>query len=244
MLSQIYFFLLIFCYGMFRFNEYELLMKRIEKNIRDKRKKPTLSYISTTVANSSLHPSPNLLSPSVPSQVTVTTSVSLPPPITTPLPVSSIITSSKSANNLLDSTKSFEHNNDMITNLSSSNLPIEVSTSQTVYFNSIDQNTDKFLTGIDLSNNISVDSKTPLNNVLTVNQPELLVHSIKKDSEMYKSIENTSRLDYFKSDFNSFHDSINHDSRQHTEDNYVSDLSKNLPILDPLNLKGISLFRV
>lgn len=229
---------------MFRFNEYELLMKRIEKNIRDKRKKPTLSYISTTVANSSLHPSPNLLSPSVPSQVTVPTSVSLPPPITTPLPVSSIITISKSANNLLDSTKSFEHNNDMITNLSSSNLPIEVSTSQTVYFNSIDQNTDKFLTGINLSNNISVNSKTPLNNVLTISQPELLVHSIKKDSEMYKSIENTSRLDSFKSGFNSFHDSINHDSSQHTEDNYVSDLSKNLPILDPLNLKGISLFRV
>ncbi|CAH8512909.1 unnamed protein product [Schistosoma haematobium] len=222
----------------FRFNEYELLMKRIEKNIRDKRKKPTLSYISTTVANSSLHPSPNLLSPSVPSQVTVTTSVSLPPPTTTPLPVSSITTSSKSANNLLDSTKSFEHN-DMITNLSSSNLPIEVSTSQTVYFNSIDQNTDKFLTGIDLSNNISVNSKTPLNNVLTVSQPELLVHSIKKDSEMYKSIENTSRLDSFKSGFNSFHDSINHDSSQHTEDNYVSDLSKNLPILDPLNLKAV-----
>ncbi|CAH8527016.1 unnamed protein product [Schistosoma rodhaini] len=225
----------------FRFNEYELLMKRLEKNIRDKRKKPTLSHISTTVANSSLHPSLNLLSPSVPSQVTFTTSVSPPPPTTTttPLPVSSIITSSKSANNLLDSTKSSEHNNDMITNLSSSNIPIEVSTSQTIYFNSVDQNMNKFSTVIDLSNNISVNSKTSLNNVLTVSQPELLVQSIKRDREMHNSIENTSSLDSFKSGFNSFHDSINHDSSQHTEDNYVSDLSKNLPILDPLNLKAV-----
>ncbi|KAH8859668.1 1-phosphatidylinositol 3-phosphate 5-kinase [Schistosoma japonicum] len=203
----------------FRFNEYELLMKRIEKNIRDKRKKPTGSHISATTSNSSLQPSGNPLSPSIPS---TTMTLEIP---------TSIITNSISANNLLDSTKSSDHNN-MIKNVcSSSNLLFEVST----HCSSVDQNSNRFLTEFHLSsNNISVNSQTSLNSVQTINQLEL-GHCANNDNKAYKSIENTSRCVTLQSSFN--YDS--HNLPQQTEDKHLFDTSKHLPVLDPLNLKAV-----
>ncbi|VDQ09276.1 unnamed protein product [Trichobilharzia regenti] len=239
---------------MFRFNEYELLMKRIEKNIRDTRKKGTSSNASTTHTTSV-----NQLSAihhSTPIQIAVTTTTPTTPAkeaMTTTLQTTSAktLSNANSMNSLSDTAKlsvSLQEGSSQCLDrsdehLSSSSMTSGISFQKSVHSLAVDQSETRILANS--SNNIPTVTQTPLDDhplttsLLEVNQ------TTKNDNKSYKYIKSTSKLNSFKASLytfgdNSQHVTLHNESKSNAaDDNIAVDSSKHLSILDTINMKAV-----